>query len=90
MREARPPTLELIETRKNRSERYLNVSSRQRGNFPSCFWMVPETMCSLGTVMGTLKMASEAKVWKLQGGQTESGARKMRRACRRVCTTSWT
>ena len=75
VRNARPLTLELIETRKNRSERYLNVSSKQRGNFPSCFWMVPETMCSLGTVMGTLKMASEAKVWKLQGGQTESGAR---------------
>ena len=33
------------------------------------------TACSLGTVVGTLRMASEAKVWKLQGGQVESGAR---------------
>lgn len=74
VREARPPTLELIETRKKRSERYLNARWNE-GTFLHGFSMFLETVCSLGTVIGTLRMASEAKVWKLQGGQVESGAR---------------
>ena len=71
VRNARPLTLQIDRDKKQALSAlfYRETTVRHR------FSIVRETACSLGTVVGTLKMASEAKVWKLQGGQTESGAR---------------
>jgi hypothetical protein len=73
VRNARPLTPQLTRDEKQAQSAlfYRETTVRHR------FSIVRETTCSLGTVMGTLKskMASEARVWKLQGGQTESGAR---------------
>jgi hypothetical protein len=75
VREARPLTLEIDIDKKQA----LSALFYARDNCPSCFWRIPEIVSSLGTVIGTLRMASEAKVWKLSAGgargQAESGAR---------------
>jgi hypothetical protein len=51
--------------RQKRSERYFYA----RGNCPHGFSTDRETACSLGTVIGTLRMASEAKYGSCRGGK---------------------